>query len=317
VYEHSSSYFAPLLVQAATLADWTHVAVVYEGGRPRLYLNGVLARQGLQSRYMVHPSPGGAGGPGGPFQGELGEIQQFARALTAAEIAGLAKSSPPAADAVSLPVVTITRGADGGLEAEVSAAGDYRVKLADGRERSFGVPALPAPLEIDGPWEVCFPAKMDVPDRTTFQRLISWTEHPQEAVRCFSGTATYRRTFDLPADRLGDGRRVLLDLGQVESLAEVLVNGRNLGVFWKPPFIVDVTSAAQAGTNTLEVRVTNAWSNRLIGDKKYPQGFPDAGPLQFKPFLAADISNRLSGQLVPAGLLGPVHIRATLQVRVR
>lgn len=317
VYEHSSSYFAPLLVHAATLADWTHVAVVYEGGRPRLYLNGVLARQGLQSRYTVHPSPGGgAGGPGGPFQGELGEMQQFARALTAAEIAGLAKSSPPAADAVFLPPVTITRGAEGGLEAEVSAAGDYRVKLADGRECSFGVPAFPAPLGIDGPWEVCFPAKMDVPERTTFQRLISWAEHPQEAIRCFSGTAAYRRTFDLPADGLGDGRRVLLDLGQVESLAEVLVNGRNLGVFWKPPFIVDVTSAAQAGTNTLEVRVTNAWSNRLIGDKKYPQGFPDAGPLQFKPFLAADISNRLSGQLVPAGLMGPVRIRVTQRLRV-
>ncbi len=262
------------------LADWTHVAVVYEGGRPSLYLNGTLARQGLQSRYTVHPSPGGGqGGPGGPFKGELGEIQQLARALTAAEIAELAKSSPPAADAVSLPVVTMTRGADGGLEAEVSAAGSYRVKLAGGQERSFDVSAFPAPLDIGGPWEVCFPAKMDVPERTVFERLMSWTEHPQEAIRCFSGTATYRRTFDLPADRLGDGRSVLLDLGQVESLAEVLVNGRNLGVLWKPPFIVDVTSAAQPGTNTLEVRVTNAWLNRLIGDKKYPNGFPGRRPV--------------------------------------
>jgi hypothetical protein len=62
--------------------------------------------------------------------------------------------------------------------------------------------------------------------------------------------------------------------------------------------------------------VTNTWLNRLIGDKKYPQGFPDAGPLQFKPVLAADISNRLSGQLVPAGLIGPVRIRATQRLRV-
>jgi hypothetical protein len=120
----------------------------------------------------------------------------------------------------------------------------------------------------------------------------------------------------LPADRLGDGRSVLLDLGQVESLAEVLVNGRNLGVFWKPPFVVDVTIAAQPGTNTLEIRVTNAWLNRLVGDKKYPQGFPAAGPLQFKPLLAADISNRLGEQLVPAGLIGPVRIRTTQRLRV-
>ncbi len=312
VYEHSSSYFAPLLVHAAALTGWTHVAVVYAGGRPSLYLNGTLARQGLQSRYTVHPSPrGGADGAAGPFQGELGEIRSFGRGLTAAEIAELAKSSPPAAESAFLPPVAVTRGTDGGLVAEVSAAGAYRVTLADGRQSTFATRDRPPPLDIGGPWEVAFPAGMDVPERTTFERLISWAEHPQEAIRYFSGTARYRRTFDLPGDRLGDGRRVLLDLGRVESLAEVLVNGRNLGVLWKPPFIVDVTNAVQAGANTLEVGVTNAWLNRLIGDKRYPQGFPDAGPLQFKPFLAADIRNRLGSKPAPAGLIGPVRIRGT------
>jgi hypothetical protein len=317
VYEHSGSYFAPLLAHAAPLTDWTHVTVVYQGGRPSLYLNGQRAREGLQSRYTVHPSPGaGQGGPGGPFRGELGEIQQWPRALAAAEIAALAKSPPPAGDAASGPLVTLTRGEDGSLAAEVSAGGRYQVKLADGSQRSFDVPALPAPLGIGGPWEVCFPAKMDVPQRTAFERLMSWTEHPNEAIRCFSGTAVYRRTFEVPADRLGAGRRLLLDLGQVESLAEVVVNGSNLGVLWKPPFVVDATSAAQSGKNTLEVRVTNAWLNRLIGDKKYPQGFPSAGPLQFKPQLSADISNRLGDQLIPAGLIGPVRIRTAQRLRV-
>ncbi len=212
--------------------------------------------------------------------------------------------------------MALTRGAEGSLEAEVSAGGSYRVKLADGQTRSFDVPALPAALEIGGPWEVRFPAKMDVPERTSFDGLISWTEHPNEALRHFSGTATYRREFELPAERLGEGRRVLLDLGKVESLAEVLVNGQNLGVLWKPPFLVDITSAAQAGANTLEVRVTNAWLNRLIGDKKYPGGFPGAGPQQFKPYLAADINNRLGDQLVPSGLIGPVAIRTVQRIRM-
>ena len=157
---------------------------------------------------------------------------------------------------------------------------------------------------------------MDVPERMTFEQLTSWTEHPQPAVRYFSGTATYRRSFDLPADRLSESRSVLLDLGRVESLAEVVVNGRNLGVLWKPPFVVDITSAARPGANTLEVRVTNAWLNRLLGDKQYPQGFPDAGPLQFKPQLAADISNRLGNQPAPAGLLGPVRLLTTERVRI-
>jgi hypothetical protein len=151
----------------------------------------------------------------------------------------------------------------------------------------------------------------------TFEQLTSWTEHPQPAVRFFSGTATYRRPFDLPADRLRESRSVLLDLGRVESLAEVVVNGRNLGVLWKPPFVVDISSAVRPGANTLEVRVTNAWLNRLLGDKQYPQGFPDAGPLQFKPQLAADISNRLGTQLAPAGLLGPVRLLTTERVRIQ
>lgn len=317
VYEHSSSYFAPLLVHAAPLADWTHVAVVYQDGRPSLYLNGKLVHQGLQSRYTVHPSPGGGqAGPGGPFQGEWGEIQQPARALTAAEIVLLAALRPPVAGDSPLAVVVMTRGAGDRLEAETSAAGSYRVVLSDGQVRTFEVPTLPPPLDVNGPWQVGFPAQMDVPQQATFERLMSWTEHPQAAVRYFSGTATYQRSFELSADRLGTDRNVLLDLGQVESLAEVLVNGRNLGVFWKPPFVVDITGLAQPGTNTLEVRVTNAWLNRLIGDKQHPQGFPDAGPLQFKPYLAADISNRLGNQPIPAGLLGPVRIRTTQRVRL-
>jgi hypothetical protein len=317
VYEHSGSYFAPLLVHSAQLPDWTHVTVVYQDARPALYLNGRRAHQGLQSRYTVHPSPGaGAGAPGGPFRGELGELQQWPRALADAEIAALSKSPPPAAETASGPVVTLTRGEAGGLQAEVSAAGRFRVKLADGQERSFDIAALPAPLDVGGPWELCFPPKMDVPERTTLERLVSWTEHPNEAVRCFSGTATYRQVFELPGDRWGEDRRALLDLGRVESLAEVLVNGRNQGVLWKPPFVVDVTSVLQAGTNTLEVRVTNAWLNRLIGDKKYPHGFPAAGPLQFKPQLSADISNRIGDQLIPAGLIGPVRIRTTQRVQL-
>lgn len=317
VYEHSASYFAPLLVHAAPLADWTHVAVVYQEGRPSLYLDGRLVHRGLPSRYTVHPTAGGAAsGPGGPFQGELGEFQTLARALTPAELEQRAAARPPRAGDSSLPLVVMTRTAGGGLEAEVSAAGSYRVVLADGHVRPFEVADLPEPLEIPGPWQVEFPAQMDVPQQATFEQLQSWTEHPQTAVRFFSGTATYRRSFELPADRASADRQVWLDLGQVESLAEVTVNGRELGVLWKPPFVVDITAAVQPGSNRLEVRVTNTWLNRLIGDKQHPQGFSDAGPLQFKPFLAADILHRLGNQPVPAGLLGPVRIRTTQRIRL-
>ena len=52
------------------------------------------------------------------------------------------------------------------------------------------------------------------------------------------------------------------------NLAQVLVNGKQIGIIWKTPFRVDVTDALKPGVNALEVKVTNLWVNRLIGDQQ-------------------------------------------------
>jgi hypothetical protein len=180
------------------------------------------------------------------------------------------------------------------------------------------VATLPPALEINGPWEVSFPTNMDVPERLTLDKLMSLTEHSNEAVRYFSGTVAYQRTFELPADRVGKGKRLMLDLGRVEAMAEVVLNGKNLGVCWKPPFIIDVTDVARTGMNTLEVRVTSTWRNRLIGDAKYPNGFPAAanagGRAAFKPYLSANLNLRPDETPAPFGLIGPVQVRSTQRV---
>jgi hypothetical protein len=54
-------------------------------------------------------------------------------------------------------------------------------------------------------------------------------------------------------------------------IAEVELNGKNLGILWKPPFRVDVTEAVKAGENRLEVKVINLWINRMIGDERLPE----------------------------------------------
>ena len=90
-----------------------------------------------------------------------------------------------------------------------------------------------------------------------------------------------------------------LNLGEVENIAEVTINGSSVGVLWKKPFVVDVTSALRPGKNRLEVKVTNVWPNRMIGDKQ--PGAQRIAYSTFDPFKA-------DSPLLPSGLIGPVTV---------
>ena len=109
------------------------------------------------------------------------------------------------------------------------------------------------------------------PPETTFENLIPWNEHPDDAIRYFSGDGIYRKALEVKKKK---GRRVWLDLGEVEVIATVSVNGKEVGTLWKPPFLMDITDALQKGKNELEIRVSNLWVNRLIGDEQFPACLP-------------------------------------------
>jgi hypothetical protein len=158
-------------------------------------------------------------------------------------------------------------------------------------------------MTITGPWEVQFQSGRGAPDYATLPELASWTRNLDPSVRYFSGTAIYRRATDVPKSWLGSGDHVEIDLGLVKDLAEVIVNGRSVGVLWKAPFRTDISDLLTEGKNHLEIRITNAWVNRLIGDKQ-PNVVPVASTT-FNPYQA-------NSPLLQSGLLGPVRIiRAT------
>ena len=164
----------------------------------------------------------------------------------------------------------------------------------------------------------------------TFPELQSWSKNANPNIKYFSGTATYRK--ELRLDALRPGQRYVLDLGAVHELASIKVNGRSLGVLWYPPFRMDVTGALKAGANMLEVRVTNTWANRLIGDEQEPEDsqwtewedFRDFGGYAMKAYPDWFVKNqprpspgrkcfvtynyfKKDTPLFPAGLLGPVQ----------
>lgn len=150
--------------------------------------------------------------------------------------------------------------------------GNYEVLSTSNKSIAISVAELPQPIAPTGPWELSFPPNLGAPPSVILEKLISWADHPHDGVKYFSGTAVYRTTFAIPKERSPEvgTRKTFLDLGHVEVMAEVILNGRNLGVLWKPPFRADVTGDIMPGENIIEVRVTNLWPNRLIGDERRP-----------------------------------------------
>jgi hypothetical protein len=148
--------------------------------------------------------------------------------------------------------------------------GSVVLRAASGKILHAVTTDLPAPQEISGAWNLSFPPNWGAPPSVMPDKLISWTAHTNNGVRYFSGTATYEKEIEIPAERLNSGREVWLDLGAVKNFAEVSLNGQDFGVLWKPPFRANVTAAAKPGVNKLVVKVTNLWPNRLIGDEQLP-----------------------------------------------
>lgn len=133
--------------------------------------------------------------------------------------------------------------------------------------------ALPQPSylplqDLSDKWSVAFQADRGAPAGLKLAKLRNLSLDPDPGVKYFSGTAQYSRTFTLPAKRLPRGERLQLDLGQVEVVAEVLVNGRRAGTAWTAPYKLDITDLVKPGNNTLVVRVSNLWVNRVVGDRQ-------------------------------------------------
>lgn len=180
------------------------------------------------------------------------------------------------------------------------------------------VPALAkdestALVTVEGPWEVAFQENLGAPAKLQFTKLDSWTANADAGVKFFSGTVTYTKTIQAPREWFKAGTGLFLDLGRVGDIAEVTVNGRQLGQLWKAPWQIDVTGALKPGENTLEIKITNQWTNRLAGDRELPADkkiLGDPGPA------FGGGGNRPPPPLPEAGLLGPVTVVSRPVMRV-
>lgn len=190
VYEHGANDYSATLVQSTPIKGWTHIAVVYQDGTPSLWLNGQFAHKGLKSMKIVH---GGVGVKHDrslkPFIGYVSGLRQFAKALSANEIMKLAQSAP------DTNTNNIQDQPFDFVSSEISQKGSYAFQMADGKSHQINATDLPIPVEIKGPWDLTFAPGWGAPEKVVLNNLISWSDHPDQGVRYFSGEGTYHKVF--------------------------------------------------------------------------------------------------------------------------
>ena len=166
------------------------------------------------------------------------------------------------------------------------------------KEKAFPGKPDHGQIAVEG-WIVKFPEGWGTPEGTiSLSELKPWKDLDLgEEGKSFSGTATYESSFTIDKNQIG--RDLVLDLGKVDFIADVKVNGKSAGVLWTEPYSLNIKDFIQKGENTLTVDVTGTWYNRLAYDASQPEAqrktWTIAGPREGSP-------------LHDSGLLGPVMI---------
>ena len=217
-----------------------------------------------------------------------------------------------------------------------SEAVSVGLAYASGKQKTVDTKPT-APVELSGLWKVAFAPKTDQQFELDFPELIDFSQHNNKSVNYFAGTATYRKKIAMNDASLKE--RTILDLGEMNDIAEVRVNGKSAGVLWYPPYRADLTDLLVAGENDLEILVTTNWANRLIGDEQEPADFEwgkDRGEKMGRAMLAYPewfVKNqprpslgrktfsiwyyyRKDSSLKPAGLVGPVRLVNESEVKL-
>lgn len=177
---------------------------------------------------------------------------------------------------------------------------DQGISLRD-QQNSVAEPVEATTIQtVTSTWQVHFDQKNGGTADEEFPELVSWTRKENPIVKYFSGTAIYKTTVTIDSTQLATSARIFIDLGVVKNIADLSINGTPAGVLWKAPFrTADIKPLLKEGDNLLEIKITNVWRNRMIGDVQ---------PGEKHPVTAIRRFYKSSDKLLPSGLLGPVRI---------
>ena len=189
--------------------------------------------------------------------------------------------------------------------------GTYTLTWSDGTLEAVNIKEPLGEIELSGKWDINFDPKWGAPEKVKINELKSWTKFDDQGIKYYSGTARYIKSFSLTKKDISS-KLMILDLGNVQEMASVKINGHQTQVMWSAPFSFNITPYIKEGLNTLEIEVVNLWPNRLIGDGKLPQN-QRLTKTNINKFDGKDAENYLR----ESGLLGPVKINIINQYSLK
>lgn len=189
--------------------------------------------------------------------------------------------------------------------------GEYQLTWSNGKTEVLKTNRTSDEIPLSKNWVLHFDPQWKAPAQIQINKLKSWTEFSDINIKYYSGTAIYTQSFNL-SDKDRKANKLLLDLGNVQEMASVKINGHQLPTRWCAPFLFDITQLVRSGKNDLEVEVVNMWANRLIGDGQLAEN-DRLTKTNIKKFNAPDAEKYLR----VSGLLGPVYIKKVHQIDLR
>lgn len=197
---------------------------------------------------------------------------------------------------------------DGKKSVSVFVPGVYSLTWSDGKMQEINASkdkstVVSAQMDLSTGWKVHFDPKWGGPENLEMKELKPWNSFELPGIKYYSGAAVYERSFTCNANDVV-GNRIILDLGHVQEMASVTINGKPLQVTWSAPFRYDISGIIKTGENKLAIEVVNMWPNRLIGDAKLP----------VEQRLTKTNINKFNGPdgekfLRESGMIGPVTVK--------
>ena len=155
--------------------------------------------------------------------------------------------------------------------------------------------------QISGLWDIQFKNKWLETDFTLKkQPLFDWTTSSDEKIKYFSGTATYKTSFELTEEEVKQS--IALNFENIGTIATVKLNGKELGTLWTNPYRIAMVNTAKPATNVLEIDVTSNWMNQMLWQNKKPQHERDTW------VLANTLEKMPNNGIMSSGIYGKVWI---------